>query len=64
MQVSGTSHEARGPGSAKADRSDTGPPLLAIRGLRKSFGHTEVLRGIDLSVRARELVFILSLIHI
>ena len=60
MQVSGTSHEAISPGSAQADRSDTGPPLLAIRGLRKSFGHTEVLRGIDLSVRARELVFIIG----
>lgn len=34
--------------------------LLNIRGLRKSFGPTEVLRGIDLSVRERELVFIIG----
>ena len=31
-------------------------PLLEIRGLRKSFGSTEVLRGIDLSVARGELV--------
>src|SRR6476660_118261 len=36
------------------------PPILAIRGLRKSFGHTEVLRGIDLAVAPQELVFIIG----
>src|SRR5215218_6248500 len=35
-------------------------PLLHIRALRKSFGATEVLRGIDLSVAAQELVFIIG----
>jgi polar amino acid transport system ATP-binding protein len=35
-------------------------PILSIRGLHKSFGHTEVLRGIDLSVAAQELVFIIG----
>jgi polar amino acid transport system ATP-binding protein len=35
-------------------------PILSLRGLRKSFGHTEVLRGIDLSVAAQELVFIIG----
>jgi polar amino acid transport system ATP-binding protein len=34
--------------------------LLDIRGLRKSFGGVEVLSGIDLSVRERELVFIIG----
>src|SRR6184192_227804 len=40
----------------KTDR----PPILSIRGLHKSFGHTEVLRGIDLSVAPQELVFIIG----
>ena len=37
-----------------------GRPILDIRGLRKSFGIIEVLKGIDLTVRARELVFIIG----
>src|SRR5881394_2174466 len=36
------------------------PPILQVRGLRKSFGHAEVLRGIDLSVAPQELVFIIG----
>ena len=36
------------------------PPLLEISGLRKSFAATEVLRGIDLAVAARELTFIIG----
>ena len=36
------------------------PAVLSIRGLRKSFGSTEVLRGIDLDVRPRELVFVIG----
>src|SRR6266550_373465 len=35
-------------------------PILHIRGLRKTFGATEVLRGIDLKVLAQELVFIIG----
>jgi ABC-type polar amino acid transport system ATPase subunit len=35
-------------------------PILEVRGLRKSFGHTEVLRGIDLAVKPQELVFIIG----
>ena len=31
-----------------------------MRGLRKSFGHVEVLRGIDLAVLAQDLVFIIG----
>jgi polar amino acid transport system ATP-binding protein len=34
--------------------------ILTIAGLRKSFGATEVLKGIDLSVSERELVFIIG----
>jgi polar amino acid transport system ATP-binding protein len=36
------------------------PPILDIRGLRKSFGATEVLRGIDLAVKPQELVFVIG----
>ena len=34
--------------------------ILTISGLRKSFGATEVLKGIDLAVEPRELVFIIG----
>ena len=34
--------------------------ILTISGLRKSFGATEILKGIDLAVAARELVFIIG----
>ena len=40
--------------------NDARPPILEIRGLRKSFGDVEVLRGIDLSVQAQELVFVIG----
>jgi polar amino acid transport system ATP-binding protein len=40
--------------------SDARPPILEIRGLRKSFGDVEVLRGIDLAVAAQELVFVIG----
>jgi polar amino acid transport system ATP-binding protein len=35
-------------------------PILEISGLRKSFKHVEVLRGIDLAVMQQELVFIIG----
>ncbi len=35
-------------------------PVLSARGVRKSFGHVEVLRGIDLDVEAGETVVILG----
>jgi polar amino acid transport system ATP-binding protein len=38
----------------------SGRALLDIRALRKSFGETEVLKGIDLAVWPRELVFIIG----
>ena len=37
-----------------------GAPLLDVRALRKSFGTVEVLKGVDLSGAARELVFIIG----
>ena len=36
------------------------PPMLTVRGLRKSFGSEEVLKGIDLTVARSELVFVLG----
>ena len=35
-------------------------PILEVRGLHKSFGHLEVLKGIDLAVRKGELVFVIG----
>ena len=35
-------------------------PLLELRGLRKSFGASEVVRGVDLAVAPRELVFVIG----
>ncbi len=35
-------------------------PILDVRGLRKSFGGTDVLKGIDLAVAPQELVFIVG----
>ena len=40
--------------------SEGQPPILDIRGLRKSFGATEVLRGINLAVKPQELVFVIG----
>jgi polar amino acid transport system ATP-binding protein len=40
--------------------NDDRPPILEVRGLRKSFGHLEVLRGIDLKVLPQQLVFIIG----
>src|SRR5215468_11772322 len=34
--------------------------ILEVRGLRKSFGGTEVLKGIDFAVEPQELVFIIG----
>jgi polar amino acid transport system ATP-binding protein len=39
---------------------DERPSILEIRGLRKNFGDVEVLRGIDLTVEAQELVFVIG----
>lgn len=35
-------------------------PILDVTGLHKSFGHLKVLKGIDLKVKPRELVFIIG----
>ncbi len=40
--------------------SEPSHPLLEIRGLRKQFGTAEVLKGIDLTVNAREVVSIIG----
>ena len=36
------------------------PPILDVQTLRKSFGKLEVLKGVDLAVAERELVFIIG----
>lgn len=38
----------------------TSSPILDVQGLRKSFGTLEVLKGVDLAVAERELVFIIG----
>ncbi|MDR2197132.1 MAG: ATP-binding cassette domain-containing protein, partial [Coriobacteriales bacterium] len=35
-------------------------PAIAVKGLRKSYGSTEVLKGIDLSVKAGEIFALLG----
>ena len=60
MQVSAQKAGAQGLPTDAAGPEQSGPPLLEIRGLRKHFGATEVLRGIDLSIARRELVFIIG----
>ncbi len=40
--------------------TNAAPPILEVRGLRKSFNGVEVLRGIDLAVAPQELVFIIG----
>jgi polar amino acid transport system ATP-binding protein len=37
-----------------------GAPILDVAGLHKSFGALEVLKGVDLRVRPRELVFVIG----
>jgi ABC-type polar amino acid transport system ATPase subunit len=40
--------------------SDIAPPILSVRGLTKSFGGPQVLRGVSLDVKAGEVVFIIG----
>jgi ABC-2 type transport system ATP-binding protein len=47
-------HIARPPGRAVVD------PALRLAGLAKSFGHTEAVRGIDLTIRPGEIVALLG----
>jgi len=44
----------------RAGADPTYPPLIAVRGLRKSFGDTEVLKGIDFEVRRGEVVALIG----
>jgi ABC-type polar amino acid transport system ATPase subunit len=50
-----TSAEAEG---IEADRQRSAPPVVELRGIRKSFGANEVLCGVDLTVHAGEHVVI------
>lgn len=47
---------AHGPGTTGAAGAGGAGPVLRVRGLRKSFGDVEVLRGVDLEVRRGEVV--------
>jgi polar amino acid transport system ATP-binding protein len=47
-------------GGLTADAGSRSRALLEVRGLRKAFGHTEVLCGIDVTVAERELVFVIG----
>ncbi len=45
---------------ATAPGSSGASVILSARGLRKAFGHVEVLKGVDLDVRAREVVCVIG----
>jgi polar amino acid transport system ATP-binding protein len=47
-------------GSAGAASAGSVPPAIELRGLRKSFGTNEVLRGIDLSVAEKQVVCVIG----
>ncbi|MFF5568750.1 amino acid ABC transporter ATP-binding protein [Streptomyces sp. NPDC012623] len=49
-----------GPTTAPEGTPAGGPPLVVARNVHKSFGQLEVLRGIDLDVRAGEVVVLLG----
>lgn len=40
--------------------SETSSPIISLRGIRKSFGHLEVLKGIDLDILPRETVSVVG----
>ncbi|MET8874869.1 ATP-binding cassette domain-containing protein [Nocardia sp. NPDC004604] len=48
------------PVTATIDITVDKAPAVAVRGVRKSYGTTEVLRGIDLTVRAGEVVTVIG----
>ena len=57
MQLTVERADARGQGRGGAPAA---PPILEVRGLRKSFGTVVVLKGVDLDVAAQELVFVIG----
>lgn len=48
------------PKTPERRRPDLGPPCVELEGVHKWFGHTHILRGVDLSVRDNEKVVILG----
>jgi len=48
------------PATVQARAHQGAPPILQVRGLRKSFGTVPVLKGIDLDVAPQELVFLIG----
>ncbi|MEU6159212.1 amino acid ABC transporter ATP-binding protein [Streptomyces sp. NPDC047130] len=54
------SDSTKSPAPASAPASAPGDLMLDVRGVRKSFGALEVLRGVDLAVRAGEVTVVLG----
>lgn len=49
-----------GDGSKQKVQIDAGPPMIEMRGIIKSFGDKQVLRGVDLTVNAKESLVIIG----
>jgi polar amino acid transport system ATP-binding protein len=60
VAITGALDEAASAGTAGSERDPASRPLLEVRALHKSFGELEVLRGVDLEVAERELVFVIG----
>ena len=46
--------------ATSSGQEETGTPLLAVRGLRASYGKIEALKGVDLEIRRREIVSLIG----
>ncbi|WP_279606902.1 amino acid ABC transporter ATP-binding protein [Burkholderia anthina] len=44
----------------KVDVTDSSAPIIEVRGLEKSFGNLDVLKGVDLSIRTGEINFFIG----
>lgn len=51
---------AAGAAAARAAPTSVPTPMVELIGIRKTFGHTEILKGIDLKVMPRQLVFLIG----
>ena len=52
--------KAAAPGTASEAGASSAGPMIRLRGVRKSFGDKEILHGIDLDVKEREVVVIIG----
>ena len=60
MAITRAPDETAPAATAKSRDDPAGRPLLEVRALHKSFGDLEVLKGIDLEVTERQLVFVIG----